>query len=268
MQRQIVTLYIHPMQGGPVTQVRWDVPKIHELLGEGFDQEMRIEGRTRELARQILLCCPKVHPEHDWPKLQYIVRNLIKVDHFDGIVLHLSGTIDGGDEQAIEEIVKMKEEISRLHQAVQSERQQRIQWQSKAQSYETRVLRLQRDQSIQAELFAENQGLHEELRTMRSQLVLLQGKLAEAQQDIGIQKAQIELLTQEHKTQMENLKRGLKKKAGGEQEVRELRRDLQNAQTKSDHLEETNRRLEEAIEHLQAQNRPQLDVKQSSKLIL
>src|SRR5215470_8082436 len=99
-QKQLVNLYIHPLQGGPVTLLRWEVPAIYELLGEGFSAEQ------------------------DWPKLRYIAQHLVMLDPFDGIVLQLSGTIVGEAEKTKKEMEEIQKEIDRLHQALQSERQQ------------------------------------------------------------------------------------------------------------------------------------------------
>jgi predicted nucleic acid-binding Zn-ribbon protein len=125
--QRILTIYIRPLDGGPIKPVRVDLMEIEMLALRNPDNSQRDEIRVKELARQIKEQCQgMVYPEKRRDQLATLLRGLAHYLRFNGVVLDVPGTtadeIDGAGrglsmpeavKQQLEEVKRQAAQISR-----------------------------------------------------------------------------------------------------------------------------------------------------------
>src|SRR5579859_2508961 len=177
-----IKLYIDP-DNGPITSMDLNMLNVELSIIQPATNANRDNARVEAVIALIKEKFPNVQPEACRQQLRLLISRLVHVSIYDGIVLHLPGSIDGPplpQNYTQADIDKLKNEITNLTTELESARQTHTEQSTKAQ-IESKALRTENDGLRAAGRVwqAEKKSLNGELTKIEDEKYAVEKKLSE-----------------------------------------------------------------------------------------
>jgi hypothetical protein len=242
-----IKLYIHP-DNGPITSMDLNMLDVELSIIQPDTNSNRDNARVSAIIALIKQNFPDVQPEACRQQLRLLISRLVHVSIYDGIVLHLPGSIDGppppqGYTQA--DIDNLEAEITNLTSKLESERQDHTQQLNTAKA------------SIEA-LRTENDGLRSAGRAWQAEKRNLNGELTKTEDEkYAVEKKLGECDKQ--KTELDEKIAGMQETIEKERRERpvivNLQRDITTLRNELKDAKEVEKQLSAAHSKLEQENR-------------
>ncbi|HEU5382460.1 MAG TPA: hypothetical protein VFV38_44175 [Ktedonobacteraceae bacterium] len=266
--QRVMTIYIHPLDGGPMKQVRVDLMQIELLAIKTPDDSQRNEIRIRELARQIKEQCQgQIYPERNRDQLAALLRGFSHYQRFNGVVLDMPGTIapeaesngqnTGTSEAVKQELARITRQVEQLSRDLRAEREahefSRAQLVMLKNNYKNIRLLYDKNNTQLAEVQQRAQQAHQDAEHWRKTAEHLTAYAQDAQQEVG--KFEVQLERTHHKLQalQTTFQEEQQAWASKEQELSQLRQRQIEAESALKHLEEALKKREQELADLRLQ---------------
>lgn len=262
--QRILTIYIRPLDGGPITPVQVDLMEIEmQALRSGDGQ--RDEGRINELARQIKQQCRgTIYPERRRDQLAVLLRGLAHYQRFNGVVLDVPGVTAeqaGGNGQGTgvpEEVSQRLEQIER--QAVQGARELRAEREAHQETQaqltivrnnylSLRTLSDRNEARLQEAQRREERAMQDAERWQKTAQHMADETSA-ARREVGQLQVQQNRAREEIQRTVTALQQQQQEWSDRDQELSELRQQAVERESAVRHLEETLHKRERELEQL------------------